>query len=648
MNFLVSSVLVFSLLSCTTIERKLPPKKAPPQTAVRLEDIKTLIKQGKHTLAFTQLNKLILENQNTDLSDDAHILAGDLSIKRHDYDMAYKYFLGVINSQYYSPLESYAFLKASTSLQKLGRLDESLALVQKGLSVKNIPLADATEFQELKFSLLVQLGDRLDAFQALSFLSKNHSDPNKRMSYRFKVFEFIESTLTPEEIYNVAKQSDDKEYRAHCYYRLGKSFFENREFSKAIDYLEEVSDLNPQSEIADKSLKIIDQIQSRKTVSPKTIGAVLPLSGKHKDVAYKTLRGLQLGLGIFGDNPSDFQLAVIDSEGNPDFARRAVERLITENHVIAIVGSLLSKTAVSVANKANELGVPSIALSQKGGITEVGDYVFRSALTSEMQVAELVRHAMEDKGLKKFAILYPNDNYGVEYTNLFWDHVLARGGKVVGVQTYDPKETDFRSVMARLVGKYYIEDRIDEYKTALNKWYSEQKRISSRTSPPDDLLPPVVDFDAIFIPDNTRAVGQVAPMLTYLDIQKTTLIGTNLWNTPSLVQRGQNLVEGSLFVDGLLSNDASFKNSDFYKEFFNTYGEAPGIFESQAYDAAILLRQIITSGATSRVEVKENLEKLTNFPGSMGNLNTNSRREIIRPLFRLGVVNGEIVNTESK
>ncbi len=619
--------------------------KAPPSAEVKLKEIHSLVKKNKLSLALKELDKLISSSVATDVSDDAHILAGEVSLKLNNHELAYKYFLGVVDSDYYSPLESYAITKASESLFRLGKLDESLSLVQRGLGLRNLPQAEAVNLHLLKSSILLQLGDKLEAFQSLVFLSQHHHTPEDRVKYRFKAFDFIDSNLSDEEIYSIARKSRyAPEYRAHALYKLGIQAFENKNYGVAQNYLEKIEKLSPESEIAEKAALLISQMNARKTVKPKTIGAVLPLSGRHSDVAYKTLRGLQMGLGIFGDNPSDFELAVIDSEGNPDAARRAVERLVTENHVIAIVGSLLSRTSVAVARKANDLGVPSLALSQKAGITDVGDYVYRNALTSDMQISELVRHAMDDRGMKKFAILYPNDNYGVEYANLFWDHVLARGGKIVGIQTYDVKETDFRGALARLVGKFYLDDRIHEYKFLLTDWLSKQKFISSRSSPPDELLSPIVDFDGLFVPDSTKTIGQVAPMLAYLNIKNVTLLGTNLWNTPSLVQRGQRFVEGSLFVDSLLVTDSTYQQSDFFREYISTYGSEPGIFEIQAYDAAILLRQIIGAGNTTRVDVKESLDKINRFPGAVGDLTMSSRRELSRPLVRLGVQNGKIIN----
>ena len=56
-----------------------------------------------------------------------------------------------------------------------------------------------------------------------------------------------------------------------------------------------------------------------------------------------------MGLGLYGVNPSPYKLSVIDSEGSPDQARRGVEKIVKEDHVIAVIGSLLSKTANAVA-----------------------------------------------------------------------------------------------------------------------------------------------------------------------------------------------------------------------------------------------------------------------------------------------------------
>jgi ABC-type branched-subunit amino acid transport system substrate-binding protein len=377
-------------------------------------------------------------------------------------------------------------------------------------------------------------------------------------------------------------------------------------------------------------------------VDPYAIGTVLPISGRYAQVAQKTLRGLQLGLGIYGPDRSSFKLAVVDSEGTPEGARRAVERLVTEDSVIAVVGSLLSREATAVAQKTEELGVPSIALSQKAGLTTAGTYIFRNAVTSAMQVRELVKLAMEQLGLKRFAILYPNDAYGVEYANLFWDEVLARGGTIAGAQIYNPTETDFRGPIKRLVGTYYMEDRKSEYQARLRDWYRQQKKITTRQSPPDDILPPIVDFDAIFIPDTPKALGQIAPMLVYQGVNNVRLLGTNVWNSSELVRRGEKNVENAVFVDTNVTNDPAFKQSKFYRDFTKTFGEEPGLFEAQGYEVGMMLRNSISGGERSRVGLAESLNGLRQVQGVAGMLQMNDQREMVRPLTPFMVKDAQI------
>jgi branched-chain amino acid transport system substrate-binding protein len=58
-------------------------------------------------------------------------------------------------------------------------------------------------------------------------------------------------------------------------------------------------------------------------------------------------------------------------------------------------------------------------------------------------------------GASRFAILYPEENYGSRYMNLFWDQVVEHGGVVNGVEAYDPGGTDFAKPIKKLAGIFY-------------------------------------------------------------------------------------------------------------------------------------------------------------------------------------------------
>ncbi|HWU42770.1 MAG TPA: penicillin-binding protein activator, partial [Bdellovibrio sp.] len=381
---------------------------------------------------------------------------------------------------------------------------------------------------------------------------------------RLKAIDIVDNKLNEKQLEEVAGNSDYGFVRGNAMYRLGEKALDERDPGRAKKYFSGVIDYLPGSDLATKSQEIIAQLDASKSVSAKTVGVVLPLSGKNAPVGQRALRGLEMGLGLHQPG-SNFKLAVMDSEGNPDSARRGVERLVKEDNVIAIVGSLLSKTAPAVAAKSDELGVPSIALSQRSGITEIGPTVFRNSLTSEMQVRFLVRAAMEDMGMKKFAILYPNDPYGVEFANIFWDEVLARGGEITATQTYSTKETDFRLVIQRLVGTYYGEGRQEEFNIRLKEMQKADKKRSARNENLETILPPITDFDGIFIPDSAKSLGQIAAMLAFNDVRGVKLLGTNLWNTSATAKRAGNFVNNLMFVDSLAPS--SQEHSRFLSEY---------------------------------------------------------------------------------
>lgn len=556
-----------------------------------------------------------------------------------DYNKAYDFYSAAANGWSGKPREPEALVWADRSLFRGGRFHDSAELSTHLLKTRTWNEQLSSELTGYLYKSQESVGDLMAALSTATDVQKNPVLAKEAESYRLKAHEMIDSKLNATELEKVANGDLAPALRADASYRLGEIALDNHDQDNARSYFSKAMGLAPQSEAGVRSKDMLDQLDAILRVEPKTIGVVLPMTGKYASISQKTLRGIQMGLGLYNNAPSSFKLAVVDSEGNPDNARRGVERLVKEDNVIAVIGSVLSKTAPAVAAKSSELGVPSIALSQKSGITEASNSVFRNSLTSEMQVRYLVKTAMEEMGMKKFAIMYPNDLYGTEFANIFWDEVLARGGSIVAAQSYSTKETDFRYPIQRLVGTYYLENRADEYKLRLKEWSDAQTKKTARTTPPDDLLPPIVDFDAVFIPDSVKAMGQISAMLSFNGVKGVKLLGTNLWNVPGVAKRAGHFANSLLFVDSFVTTEPRFQSSVFVRDYKTLFNEDPGIFEIQAYDAALLLRQLISQGYTNRDTLTKALSQINGFPGAVGPLSITPEREIMRPLVSLTLDN---------
>ncbi len=471
-------------------------------------------------------------------------------------------------------------------------------------------------------------------------LADLQNSEQKKQEMIARAMNLTSQKLSYKELEEVAGDSDFGNIRAFARFILGEKAFERRDFDSAQKYFSGVMSLVPESDLASQAKPYLDQLKAIEEVDPYSVGTILPLSGRNGSIGQKALRGLQMGLGLHQPK-AKFQLSVVDSEGNAELAANGVQKLLVQDKVIGIVGSLLSRTAPVVATKANSLGIPSITLSQKSSVTEVGPYVFANSISTELQVRQLVRTAFAS-GMRKFAIVYPNDPYGVEFANAFWDEVMGRGGAITSVQTYDPRQTDFRYVAQRLVGKFYIEARMEEYKYRSKEIEEKQKKEKKKTREhtEEDVLDAIQDFDAIFVPDSTKAMGQIAAFLSLAGVRNVKLLGTNLWNNSDLSRRAGNFKDSILFVD---SPREDLAQSKFAKEFRQIYGEEPTIIEAQAYDAGLLLAEAIESqGARSRKSLSDKLRTVKDLQGSVGLMQMGPSRTLQRPMMTYTLFNGNI------
>jgi len=469
--------------------------------------------------------------------------------------------------------------------------------------------------------------------------------------------DLIQNRLSVSDLESASRDQSLIAHRPLILWQLGQANQKNKRSSQALEYYRSLSSQYPQSPLTIRANVMIELIQASQTVDSSVIGAVLPLTGKNANVGQHALIALKMGLEV--DKPdSKFKLVTYDTQSNPDLAAAGVDKLLVDNKVIALVGGLSSKEATLLAQRAELFSVPFIGLSQKPGLTSIGEFVFRNSLTPDMQVDQLANFAFEKLNAKRFAILFPNDSYGVEFANIFWDQVLARGGQVTAAQTYDPKENDFTGVIQQLVGTYYPEARPEEYKQRLDdmkkakrlraqKNRKENKKPTAKNSREheveESILQPVVNFDVIFLPDSGKTLSQVMAFMKVNEVSNLTYLGTNIWNSPDIVKRaagGQK--ESVYFVDAIDPNDNRIRETPFFKEYLTAFNEEPTLIEMQAYESAKILRDQITSGGTSRDSLASRLRIMGRSTGITGELRMSNQREIERPVHVLSLDNGLI------
>ncbi len=477
--------------------------------------------------------------------------------------------------------------------------------------------------------------------------------------------------LSADDLQKLIAQVSDRRLMGLLLYRLGMAFILDEKYDDALDVLNAYVERFPEHPDHQDASDMVYSLTERARFTPFAIGCVLPLSGSYAIFGQRALNGIELALSQFIEMGDTIPLTIIvkDSRSDSDAAVQAVDQLDQER-VGVILGPMSASEAA--AENAQARGIPIFVFTQRDGIPDVGPYVFRNFITPQMQVQSLVSFAMDELGARRFAVLFPDENYGRRYMNLFWDQVVEFGGVVTGVEMYDPDGTDFAIPIKKMAGIFYDvpQDlavggipRLDIPLLSLpsDPELSEQditgdpvERISGiplnreaidnlgrRNPDRDDQWHPIVDFDAVFIPDAPKKAGLIIPQLAFYDIRDVYLLGTNLWNSSELLEMSGEYMKGTLIADGFFADGQSETVDQFVTAFKHIYGRNPGFIEAVAYDSAMMVFQTMRQAATDlRRDLKQALLQIDDFEGVSGRTGFAQNGEAEKILYMLRIDRG--------
>lgn len=492
------------------------------------------------------------------------------------------------------------------------------------------------------------------------------TDATKRAALEADIARLIDGQISFQDVRALLEeQTGDGFPKPLLVYKLARIQYHIRDLSNAKETLESYLASWPNGPFAQGAKDLLALIAARGVNNPRTIGVLVPSSGKLKAYGEGVLQAVRLALGEQDSkNPSPINLVVRDSKGDPAEAAKAIRDFVVVDGAIAVVGALFRVEVEGAAYKAQELGIPLVTLSAEESIAEVGPYIFRAGLTNGAQMDALVAYVMDVLGMKRFAILYPRHPYGEELVQLFWDRVESRKGEIRGVQSYAANETTFTDAVKSLVGRDVLELRSD-YRTALKeceKQPDSYRRARCQRNVRNDLKP-IIDFDALFIPDYPATLSLIAPALAFEDIiveqdprylrriEKTlgrkvspvTLLGASGWNSPKLPEKAGRYVENALFTDGFFSGQDAKPTQAFVNEFQKKFQRTPSLPEALFFDAARIVKDIVlTKAPPTRDAMRQALRELRDFAGVSGKLSFDERGEVKRDVQILTIKEGNI------
>jgi ABC-type branched-subunit amino acid transport system substrate-binding protein len=311
--------------------------------------------------------------------------------------------------------------------------------------------------------------------------------------------------------------------------------------------------------------------------NPYVVGALLPLSGRGREVGRQLLQGMQLA-ALDEGGP---ELVVEDTAGDPSRTTAAVESLIGNQRVVAVLGPVGSRTTEAAAASTRRAGVPLLSFSASEETTSAGEQVFRFLYSPRDELTALVGKARA-RGLSRFVVLYPDHGYGRTMERLFDQEVAAAGGIYCDGVAYPPGTKSFvdyvRTVLETTCDVVLFADVADQVALIAPTFAAE-----GAWSIAGGTLPEHAE----------REVHFLLPSLSW---------------SPKLVGRAQRYLQGAFIALPFYAASEAALNQHFRTAYETRYGRAPQMFAAYGYDAYRMISATLRQGNQTRQALADALK----------------------------------------
>ncbi len=432
---------------------------------------------------------------------------------------------------------------------KLGEYQQANQVLDS-LTAGDLPRSLWFSTQTLLGEIALRQGQVSQAFSRLRLAAQDLSSGDQEW------FEDLKTRLVeqaaPADLENLATLYRDDPLSAALLLRLARLAQEGGRPEEAQKWISALQERFPTSPEAAAAVRV-------PAGARRTLGVLLPLSGELGNVGLKLRRGMELAV-----RGTPVGLTFKDTQGNPGAAAQAVRELAKDQSLLAILGPLSSGVAQTAAETAQQVRAPIVTLSQKPGITQIGDFIFQAFIAPRQQVRALIRHTLGNLGIRRYAVLYPDSAYGRTFLQSFQEELAAQGGQLTAEESYAPGTTNFAPFLTSL---------------------REAAQGQSQEPGPE----------ALFIPDDSVTVAAIAGQLADSPWRAAQLLGSNLIHHAETQESQLKNLEGILFPDGFFAGDPAPPVQQFISAYHQQYGENPDYLAAQGYMMARLLVKLLES-----------------------------------------------------
>ena len=187
---------------------------------------------------------------------------------------------------------------------------------------------------------------------------------------------------------------------------------------------------------------------------PLKIGVTMPLTGSQAGYGNDFIIGMRQALKDLNDAGGvagrPLELVVLDTQAEPALGINAMNKLINVDKapIILTAWSAVVKAQAPTANREKVLLLNTGANAPE--IAHLGEFVYTTFPLADVDITALAKYTYGTLGKRKAAVLYINNDTGIDAAKIYKEVFEKAGGQVVTYEAYDPKATEFSGMLLKL------------------------------------------------------------------------------------------------------------------------------------------------------------------------------------------------------
>ncbi len=349
------------------------------------------------------------------------------------------------------------------------------------------------------------------------------------------------------------------------------------------------------------------------SASEVKVGLSAPLTGDISQIGQSSKNAAELaveevtsagGLKV-GDKKLPVKLIVGDDENKPESAANVFQKLINQDKVQGIIGPPTSKCAnagAPIADGAQTVMISSWATNVN--VTKGKSYVFRACFIDPFQGKVNAAFAANTLKAKKAAVLYDvASDYNKGLAEVFRDEFKKAGGEVVAFESYQTKDTDFKSQLTKI-----------------------------KAAGPD----------VVFLPNYYNEVALQLQQAKQLGLNAK-FLGGDAWDSPDLFKlTGNDLLEGTYFSNHYATDADVPELQDFIKKYKTKYNNVPDATAALTYDAIrIFFQGVEKAGSTDKKAIRDAVAATKGFKGVTGSISYAGSGDPVKSAVMIQITGGK-------